>query len=261
MGLFDFLTKKQAAAQPTKTIPANRPEADISKTYIVAQLFKTSREERDEKWRQQFYENVATASFACATPQVLTGPDGFPYFILRTPKENKPFESFCIKNMAEDFLMDRGWGIVFNPSEGGATDWVFTHGDIVNLQLNNHFFSPPDEAAVEDIKFTKNVGVTTKEEQVMVAQPSDSYLPRPTRHALKIFLQSKGIKKPKLMMLSSINGEKIIRKLVFNIDPKNYPVVSKLDHLMQQVGWFLPNDYIIIPLPANSELAKGFNDM
>jgi len=261
MGLFDFLTKKQAPAPPIKIVPANRPEADISKTYIIVQLFKIPRQERDNEWRKQFFENVATASFACATPQVLTGPDGFPYFILNTPEENKSFESFCIKNMAEDFLVDRGWGIVFNPAEDGAADWVFTHGNILNLHLNNHFFSPLDSAAIEEIKFTKNVGVTTKEEKVMVAQPSDNYLPRSTRHALKKFLQSKGINKPKLMMLSSINGEKIIRKLAFNIDPKNYPVVSKLDHLMQQVGWFLPNDYIIIPLPANSELAKGFNDM
>ena len=261
MGLFDFLTKKPAPAPPIKILPPDRPEADISKTYIVVQLFNTPREERDDKWRQQFYENVATASFAWDTPQVLTGPDGFPYFILLTPEENKPFESFCIKNMTEDFLLDRGWGIVFNPAEGGATDWVFTHGDLVNLHLNNHFFSPLDNAASEDIKFLKNVSVTTKKEQVMVAQPSDHYLPRPTRHALKTFLQSKGIKKPKLMMLSCMNGKKITRKLAFNIDPKNYPVVSKLDHLMQQVGWFLPNDYIIIPLPANSELASGFNEM
>ena len=63
------------------------------------------------------------------------------------------------------------------------------------------------------------------------------------------------------MMLSCINGQKVIRKLAFNIDPKNYQVATKLDHLMQEVGWFLPNDYIIIPLPENSELATGFNDM
>ncbi|MEJ7586781.1 MAG: hypothetical protein WKI04_04390 [Ferruginibacter sp.] len=261
MGFFGFLTKKLAPVQPIRIIPANRPEADISKTYIIVQLFKTPRDGRDDKWRRHFFENVATASFTCATPQVLTGPDGFPYFILCSPVENQPFESFCIKNMAEDFLLDRGWGIVFNPTEGGSADWVFTHGDVVNLHLNNHFFSPPYDASIDEVKFTKNIGVTTKEEQVMVAQPSDNYLPSPTRHALKNFLKSRGINKPKLLMLSSINGEKIIRKLAFNIDPKNYPVVSELDHLMQEVGWFLPNDYIIIPLPANSELAMGFNDM
>ena len=261
MGLFNFLVKKPAPAPPIKIIPANRPEADINKTYIVVQLFKTLGEERDDKWRNHFFENVATASFTCDTPQVLTGPDGFPYFILRTPEENKPFESFCIKNMTEDFLLDRGWGVVFNPAEDGATDWVFTHGDIVNLHLNNRFYSPPDEASLENIKFLENAGITTRDDRVMVGQPADNYLPRPTRHALKSFLQSRGIKKPKLMMLSCINGEKVIQKLAFNIDPKNYLVATKLDHLMQEVGWFLPNDYIIILLPANSELAKGFTDM
>ena len=261
MGLFDFLLKKPAPAPPIKIIPPDRPEADISKTYIVVQLFNTPREERDDKWRQQFYENVATASFACDTPQVLTGPDGFPYFILRTPEENKPFESFCIKNMTEDFLLERGWGVVFNPAENGAADWVFTNGNIVNLHLNNRFFSDTEDAAIANIEFTKNVGKVKKAEQVMVAQPSATYLPDGTRTALKNFLQSKGVKKPKLMMLTSHNQGSMTRKLAFNIHPENYPVVSKLDHLMQQVGWFLPNDYIIIPLSANSPLAKGFNNM
>lgn len=261
MGIFDFLIKKQAPTPPMKIIPSNRPECDIIKTGVVATLFKTPKNQRDDNWYQAFYENVATASFACATPQVLTGPDGFPYFILNTPEENKPFESFCINNMKDDFLLDRGWGVVFNPAADKSADWVFTHGDIVSLHLNNEFVIPTDPAAIEDIEFTKTVGVLKKEQKVMIAQPSADYLPFGTRHALKLFLQSKGIKKPKLMMLSSFTEDKVIRKLAFNIHPENYPVTSNLDYLMQQVGWFLPSQYIIIPLPKKSPLASGFNEM
>lgn len=261
MGLFDFLKPKNTSAPPLKTIPVNRPEADITKTSIVVALFKIPQEKRDDKWYQKFYENVATASFASAIPQVLTGPDGFPYFILNTPTFNEPFESFCIKNMMDDFLLDSGWGVVFNPKEGKSADWVFTHGNIVSLKLNNEFFPATNAADIQNIEFTKTVGLLKKEEQVMVAQPSEDYFPLSTRLVLKRFLQSKGIKKPKLLLLSSGNGGKLINKLAFNIHPEDYPVASQLDYLMQQVGWFLPPNYIIIPLSKNAGLEKGFNDM
>ena len=261
MAIFDFLTKKQVATPPMKIVPANRPECDINKTGIVATLFKFPKDLRDDDWYKAFYENVTNASFASAAPQVLTGPDGFPYFILNTPEENKSFESFCIKNMMDDFLLDRGWGVVFNPAADKSADWVFTHGEIVGLHLNNQFVMETDPATVENIEFTKTVGLLTKEEKVMIAQPSADYLPFATRHALKLFLQSKGIKKPKLMMLSSYSEEKVVRKLAFNIHPEDYPITSKLDYLMQQVGWFLPRQYIIIPLPKKSPLASGFCEM
>lgn len=261
MGLFDFLKPQRTMTAHEPQIPSTRNECDISKTNTIIELFKIPRVQRDDKWNHVFYENVLTASFASATPQVLTGPDGFPYFILRTPQVNVPFESFCIQNMKDDFLLNRGWGVVFNPAEDKTADWVFTHGNILNLHLNNRFFTPVNADAIENIEFTKTVGVLKKAEQVMIAQPSETYLPYTTRRALKAFLQSKGIRKPKIMMLSSLNQGKITRKLAFNISPGDYPVISKLDYLMQQIGWFLPNDYLIIPLAKNSDLAKGFNEL
>lgn len=70
------------------------------------------------------------------------------------------------------------------------------------------------------------MGVIKKAEKVMIAQPSESYLPKATRHALKIFLQGKGIARPKIMMLTSNNDGKLIRKLGFNIHPENYPSLA-----------------------------------
>jgi hypothetical protein len=261
MGFLDLLKPKSRTIQQVVQTPVIRPEADITKTYIVDQLFKIPKTERNNQWYLNFYDNVPTASFACDSPQILTGPDGFPYFILRTPEVGKPFESFCIRNMNEDFLLDKGWGVVFNPKEDNTADWVFTHGDLVNLKLNNEFYTVIDDSQKQNIEFKKTVGVTTKEEQVMLAQPSEEYLPKGTRAALRRFLKSKGIKNPMVMMLTSTSNGKVVRKLAFNIHPENYPVASQLDYLMQQVGWFLPNSYYIIPLPKNSNLRKGFNDL
>ncbi len=258
MSLLDFLKPKPKTFQKVVNVPLKNPECDINKTHIVVALFKVPKAQRDNQWRQEFYEQVATASFACAAPQTLTGPDGFTYFILRTPEPGEPFESFCIRNMKNDFLLERGWGVVFNPAADKTADWVFTHGEIVNLHLNNHFISVIDNRDTQNIEFTKNVGIIKKEEKVMIAQPSETFLPKTTRAALSKFLQSKGIKNPKVMMICSQSDGKVIRKLALNISPENYPVVTQLDYLMQQVGWFLPNDYLLVPLSEKSSLAKDF---
>lgn len=261
MGFFDFFKPKIKPTLPLKIVPTIRRECDINKTGIVATLFKFTKDHRDNDWYKAFYGNVGNAGFASPSPQVLTGPDGFPYFIMNTPEENKTFESFCIKNMIEDFILERGCGVVFNPAADGKADWVFTHGDIVNFYLNNEFKSAIEPAAVEHIEFAKTVGLLKKEEKVLISQPSADYLPYGTRHALKLFLQSKGIKNPKLMMLTSHAGDTVIRKLAFNIHPEDYPITSKLDFLMQQIGWFLPRQYLIIPLPKKSSLESGFCEM
>ena len=261
MGLFDLFKQKNVLTPKVVERELNRMEADITKTPVIVALFRTPHDLRDHNWYNRFYNNVATASFASVTPQVLIGPDGFPYFILNTPEENKPFESFCIKNMKNDFLLARGWGVVFNPAADKSADWVFTHGDIVNLHLNNEFMTATDPAIIEHIEFNKTVGLLKKAEKVMVAQPSEDYLPFGTRNALRLFLQSKGIRKPKMMLLSSVVEGKVSRKPAFNIHPDDYPITSTLDYLMQQVGWFLPRQYIIIPLSKKSSLASGLCEM
>ncbi len=40
--------------------------------------------------------------------------------------------------MKTGFLLEKGWGVVFNPAADKTADWVFTHGDSVNLHLNGH---------------------------------------------------------------------------------------------------------------------------
>ncbi|MEO6819000.1 MAG: hypothetical protein ABI204_04695 [Ginsengibacter sp.] len=261
MGFFDFLKNKNNVVPQAPSIISSQDECDISKTGVVAELLKSPRAKRDDEWYRSFYENIATASFQSSSPQLLTGPDGFPYFILRTPEPYKPFESFCMKNMTADFLLHNGWGVVFNPAEDRSADWVFTYGAVVNYHLNKEFWCVTAEEAISNIVFEKNVGTTQKAEKVMVTQPSEEYLPNATRRAIKVFLQTKGIRTPKMMMITSAGEGKVSRKLVLNIHPEDFPVVSKLDFLMQQVGWFLPNNYILVPLSKNSELSSGFQDM
>lgn len=231
-----------------------RPECDITKTQVMVDLFKIPQEERDDNWHQQFYDNVKTASYASDDPQVFTGPDGFPYFVLRTPEPNKPFESFCINNLKDDFLFENGIGVVLNPGET-SIDWVFSYGDMVNLHLNGEFFSR--RQAVE----IKNEEVVTSDEDFLVAQPSESYLPKQTRAILKSFLQSIGVEQPKVMLVSrTVEGE-VIQELAFNIFHEDFETTEILNYRLQQISWFLPRHYIIVSLTRESGFIQYFADL
>src|ERR1043165_10409 len=109
MGLFKKEKNEIPPGQVQKNV--NRPECDISRTQVMVDLFAAAPDKRDDAWRKSFYENVQTASYACASPQVFRGPDGFPYFALHTPEPYKGFESFCIRNMKDDFLLEKGFGV------------------------------------------------------------------------------------------------------------------------------------------------------
>ena len=94
-----------------------------------------------------------------------------------------------------------------------------------------------------------------------MAQPSESYLPTQTRQVLKSFLQSIGVKTPKLMMVCrTVNGQ-IIQELAFNIFAEDFPSTEHLNYRLQQISWFLPRHYIVLSLPKSPNLAEGFADL
>lgn len=254
MGLFDFLKTKDKQAETIVQPKVDRPECDITKTQVMVDLFQIPQEQRDDNWRQTFYDNVQTASYACGNPQIFTGPDGFPYFILRTPEPNKPFESFCIRNMKDDFLLDKGFGVAINPREN-SVDWVFSYGDIVNLHLNKEFFSKTDTVEIE------NEVTIKKDEKVLIAQPSESFLPGQARQCLKAFLQSIGIKRPKIMMVCRTIDGQVIQELAFNIFREDFQSLDQLNYRLKQISWFLPRHYVVLSMPKYTNFTSHFADL
>ncbi len=231
-----------------------RPECDISKTQIMVDLFAIPLEHRDPQWKQFFLDNVSTASFACDDPQVMTGPDGFPYFILRTPEPMKSFTSYCIQNMKDDFLLHNGWGIVLNPV-GEKADWVFTYGDILNYHINNVFYTTIENS---DLKGSAEVQIN---EEIFIAQPSEHYLPTGTRNLIRGFMKKNGIRKPKVMMITRSKDGHVIQELAFNIFKEDYPTAEKLNTILGPISWLLPIHYIIVVMSEKAELKKGLVEL
>jgi hypothetical protein len=253
MGLLDlFKPKSKSTNQPSNK--PGRAECDISKTQVMIDLFQIPEDKRNDDWKKSLFENVQSASYSCSSPQTFTGPDGFPYFILRTPEADKPFESFCIKNMKDDFLLEKGLGVALNPKENNA-DWVFSYGDILNLHINQEFLSATTNPELP------NNEVIKKSEEILIAQPSESYFPKQARHVLKKFLQRIGIKRPMLMMICSKIEGQIVQELVFNLFAEDFSDTNQLNYHLKQISWFLPRHYVILSIPKNSNLAKHFNDL
>lgn len=254
MGLFDFLKSKDKQAEKIVQPKVDLPACDITKTQVMVDLFNSPKEQRDDNWRQAFFKNVQTASYACGNPQIFTGPDGFPYFILRTPEPNKPFESFCIRNMKDDFLLDKGFGVAINPREN-SVDWVFSYGDIVNLHLNKEFFTKTEAVEIQNEETIK------KNEEIFIGQPSQSFLPRQARQTLRAFLQSIGIRRPKIMMVCRTIDGQIVQELAFNIFREDFQSIDQINHRLKQISWFLPRHYIVLSLPKDSNFTSHFSDL
>ena len=247
MGIFDLFKKKE---QPKETTQEHKKApspylGDLSKTAKIQELVQTPHSDRNENWSDEFLSNMASASFMCGNPQIITGPDGLPYFQLFLPEPNVSFQCYVIERMKDDFLLEKGYGVVINPT-GGQPDWVLSYGDILNFHLNQTFYTE------EETPFSKETTdeVITETENIMIGQPSELILPTITRNILKSFLELNGIEIPKVfMMIRNANDkEAFSQDLVFNIVPDNFENEEIYRDVMETIEWYLPRHYSFVGL-------------
>src|SRR5690606_15500385 len=145
-------------------------------------------------WVIKFLSHVGTASFACGNPQVIQGPDNFPYFQIFLPPSGVNFHSYVIQNMIDDFLLENGFGIALEP-KGGDVEWVLTYGDLMHYSVHKTFAYPINHGFV---KSSLENEVLDTNEKVLVGVPSESILPLRSRQVIKSFLQAQGVSDPKV---------------------------------------------------------------
>lgn len=224
---------------------------DLEKTEKLIQLLQTPAADRDDKWTELFLSYLPQASFRCGNPQVLTGPDGMPYFELLFPEPNVSFQCFVIEHITKDFLISSGLGVVINSTEGEPF-WVFSYGDMLNFHLNNSFYIQKDSLS----KSNSNIIEITKEESVLLAQPSEELLPKVTRKHLSDLFKNYGIEDPKVVLMMR-EGE---QSLVFNVTPDSFEDKSLFDSLMHFTSWYLPRHYSILGI-EESIFGKNFESL
>lgn len=256
MGLFDFLKPKEtpASVAPAPTKGTEPYLGDLAKTGALYELVAVAPPDRDEDWSAAFLANLSAASFRCGNPQIIQGPDGFPYFQLFLPEPGVGFQCYVIDRMKDDFLLERGLGVVINPTNAGP-DWVLSYGDILNFHLNKEFYTTGETPFSKEI--TDEVIETN--EDVMIGQPSEVLLPTVARSVLRAFLQSKGVGTPKIMLMMRhlSDGTGISQDLAFNITPDKFTSEELYRSVMQHIGWFLPRHYSFVGMTEES-VQDGF---
>jgi len=266
MGLFDIFKKtdgtNEAVPQQAvnkeivneQVIPVFSDEQRLSleKTQSIANLLAVPKSERNDQWLDQFLLDLPKASFRGGTPQVIAGPDGFPYFQLFLPAPGEEFQSFAIEVMIPEFLLERGFGVLINPGEI-EPDWVLSYGDVLNYSLNGSFFTY--ESAFSSHNDVEDV--VGEGEEIMVGQPAETILPVHTRTLLKDFFVLNGIQEPKVLMMVRKKGEDVYQDLAFNITPDQFETEEQYKNMMQTVTWYLPRHYSLIGL-HHSDVGDGF---
>lgn len=218
----------------------------------VLTLLQTPDSGRGPDWLVQFYAAVVDCSFADDTPQVFFGPDHFPYFSLNTPPTDRPFEAFCIRMVLEKLTED-GVGVAINRRGLGA-DWVFTYGDLLSLRMFGAFEiqSPTPRPDRETL---------SKGKQVMIAQPSEDYLPSYARKVIRTYLQRMmAIPEPGVFLLSR-PGVTPAQELVFSVFPENFASQEIFQGAIGALRWFLPRHYPVVSIPKDSRLAQYFQPL
>ena len=264
MGLFDFFKKKnlrkqnvkaatssnaQNSPNPGQTQKVNEPYlGDISKTLVLQKLFSVQEDLRNEAWLEQFYQAVAEASFKCEAPQVIQGPDGFPYVKLEIPAHGEEFQCYVLKHMKDDFLLERGFGVAIFAGKN-QPDWVFSYGDILNFHLLNSF------TAKNDIFSTKHHDEDLPEpEDILMGGPAKEILPMEARKVLCAFL-SHYYDDPKVGLIAHKSDNTY--ELAFDCTPDKFEDHETFREIIQQISWFLPRYYAYCAL-EEQENSKGF---
>ncbi|MBB6501602.1 hypothetical protein [Pedobacter cryoconitis] len=268
MGLFDIFKKTETTKEDgtekvseTESVAGSGKQklpqeflGDLEKTEMLAVLLAVPMEQRDVDWVDRFLTDLPMASLRCGTPQVIAGPDGFPYFQLFVPKPGEEYQSFVIERMMGDFILERGYGIVINPGEG-QPDWVLSYGDILNYHLNGGFFTAEDSQF--SISSTTEEEIVEEGEEIMVGQPAETVLPSETRKLLKDFFELNGIEGPKVLLMARKIGEELKQDLAFNITPERFESEVHYRNMMQTVTWYLPRHYSVIGL-HDDNIENGF---
>ena len=252
MAFWDFFSDKpKVQLPPGKKTPY---QGDMGKTTNLYKLFAIPKERRDETWMKNFVANVADAGFRCGDPQVIQGPDGFPYFILFLPNQYQPFQAFVIRRMKDDFLLEAGYGIVINPhGSQNAADWVFSYGDIVNLHVNGEFYTSVHTPEFEDDELMLG--------DLVAERPSEKILPPQARVVIKDFLKSQNVQEAKILLLTkNIDGCRV-QRFVFNLYPDQFPTTRHFDFTMNHLNWFLPRHYKILQLPRDNKWLSYFSEL
>ncbi len=201
----------------------------------MAGLFEVPHGARDDAWTAALLDNVGDASFAAWAPQIRVGPDGLGYFGLALPAPG-PFTPFSIRTLLPH-LLESGVGVTVG-ADNLRPEWVFRHGDVVSFAVTDAFLQAVPVGEVGPLE-----GV-----EILVASPSTSILPTPTRAVLRRMLQGHGVPDPRVGLLC-VPREGGVQQILAVDLPAESTVGA--DQVLSLAKWLLPRHYRVVGIPPS----------
>jgi len=209
----------------------------------IMDLTQTAIDKRDEAWEAQFLKLFAQTRVSILEESAKVGPDGWPYlFVEISDSADEPVPRVI------EWLSSRGIGLAVN-AQKGTPDYVFTYGMIWNFRERGAFLMPAE--AREGGVFQLKPG-----SQVLVAQPSESYLPAYARAVLKQFLADQGLFSARIAMLSVDQKN---YDLCFSLESLGEPPQQEHKGIAEALSWFLPAHYSVALI--SEKAVSGFSPL
>ena len=215
------------------------PPFDLSKTQELQTLFAVASDLRDAAWRRRFRAAVVDASLVSFQPQIERGPDGFPYFQLAIPPGGE-FTPFSLSHLLP-YVLEHGLGAVVYRDATRLTppEWVFTFGALLGLQM----FGTLDTEGTQDAALSAGAVVSetlAAPRQILIAVPSEEFLPAIARRALGRYLRETGIADPGVALIVDPTLRPP-QNLSFNVSAANFGGdEARYRSFMSRLRWFLP---------------------
>lgn len=217
---------------------------DLGQTQKLAALAAVPVEGHDAAWCASFLNAAPHASLASFDPQVIVGPDKFPYFQLALPHPGA-FTPFSIVHILNDVLTE-GAGVVIhaNTRRDQPPLWVFTLGDILSYALFRNLAGDPKVLANPDPPADPD------DREILRAVPNESYLPSTVRKAMGQFMRGPFQHPDPRIGLVTGASLRPRQSLMVNLRASDYDGDRrKLGAAMHYLTWFLPKTYSIMALP------------
>jgi len=209
---------------------------DLDKTRIIHQVFLVPPEQRNDEWLKVFRDNIWHATLQMREPQVIKGPDGFPYLNMSIPEPGKPFESYCVSHVA-NFCLENGYGIAIFMPGNDTPLWVFGMGMIDSLVRHKSWEGKYSTAG--------NGGVGEKKE-VLVGSPSEDYLPVYARNFISVLMKAYGLAQPKV---GNLFDPGVGASLMLNCRVDDFADQETANSLANRVLWYLTPGIGVVFLP------------
>jgi len=227
-------------------------QIDFDAGETLRELLQAPLEARDEAWQQQFDEAIKHAPFVAG--DVMQGPDGFAYRILRSAGAGEDTEKLtCVPAIALEATED-GYGLVVDPDEQGAAAWVFHYGQLWSLREYESFRGDPEDEPMEE----GGAEHVHEERQIMVGQPSEHMFPEYARRVVDLYLRRVvGIAEPQVLVMVD-EAARPSRNLVFNLHPEDFPDQEAFQMALQSLMWFLPPNRGVVAVSRDAGFDEAF---